>query len=398
MKKSYVLYFIILCFFGVWLLNCTEPFKLKTESFEDVIVVEATITDELKKQEIKISRTYLLENDSPSYEKNANVIIEDSNLNTYDFSETSNGIYVSNIPFKAVEGVTYKLVITTKDGKKYVSSEELLAPKAEIDSLYAELVNVNGELGVQVLVDGNDYSGQAQFFRYEYEETYKIVVPYFSYYDVSFIFNDTTKEYDINFSPRNPNKEICYSSNFSDEIILKNTNGLAENKLSRFPIKFIPANSPTLRERYSINVKQYVQSANANNFYGVLKELGGDVSLLLDNQPGFIQGNLLSQQSSKEKIIGYFDVSSVTSKRIYFDYKDFDIDKPQYFYECDLIELDYRKTDPDDDERGLIIKALNQPEYFSYLSGINEIFQIVKSECGDCTKFSSNKRPEFWED
>ncbi|KAA5824768.1 DUF4249 domain-containing protein [Algibacter amylolyticus] len=377
---------------------CTEPFPLVTESFEDVLVVEATITDEYKRQEIKLSRTYLLESETPVFESNANVRIEDSNNNIYNFSETGNGLYLSNSAFQAVPNVAYKLVISTTDGKEYISNSEFLPSKAEMENLYAELVNLNGEIGVQVYVDTNDNLGDANFFRYEYEETYKIVAPYYKNLDAIVIADEF-----IELVPRDPGEEVCYSSNSSSEIILTSVSGLAENRISKFPVRFISMNSPTLRERYSILVRQYVQSADANTFYKVLKKLNSDgESAFVGNQPGFIQGNIFSSQNVSDKVIGFFDLSSVSSKRIYFDYTEFNLDLPPYFYDCDLRLLDYDKVGsdnpPEQNERAILLYLLSRYNPYKYVSGSSSVYQLASPECGDCTTFSSNLKPSFWED
>ena len=394
MKPTF--HIILLTLLGAILLSvlgCTEKIELKTEDFEDVLVVEATITDELKKQEIKLSRTSKLEDNSPIIENNANVRIEDSNQNVYNFQDVGNGFYISDMEFQAVENVSYKLIINTQDGKQYISNEEFLPTKVNLENLYAELITLNGNTGVQVLVDTNDDLGDAVFFRYTYEETYKIVAPYFVASDIVFsdimnASNPLAISYTINFVNRPIEQKICYSTNYSDEIILTNTKGLLEDKISGFPIRFISQNNSILRDRYSILVKQYVQSANANNYYRILKEFGGDVSLLLDVQPGYVQGNIISQQSNQEKVIGYFDVSSVSSKRIYFNYQDFGIiNIPPYFYDCD-----YRVLEDKYD-----IYAYLYLYRYKYVRD-SEIYDVVTLPCGDCTFFASSVKPDFWEE
>lgn len=381
---------------SLFLFTCTEPFTLVTESFEDLLVVEATITDEFKYQEIKVSRTYLLEDSTSVLETNADVRIEDSNSNTYNFIYTGDGLYRSVQQFQALVGVSYKLIINTENGKEYASTEEFLAGNAEIENLYAELVNLNGTTGVQVLVDTNENLGTANFFRYEYEETYKIVAPLHSSLDAIVTGSITTGT--ISLEPKLREEKTCYSNNSSSKILLTSVNSLTENRVSRFPVRFIESQSSILRERYSILVRQYVQSANANNFYKILKELGSDENLLIDNQPGFIQGNIFSLQNSKEKVIGFFDVSSVTSKRIYFNYSDFNIDYPSYFYDCDLIILDYDIIGPDENQRILLLQLITGANPYQYVSGQHPLYTIVNPECGDCTTFSSNIKPSFWED
>lgn len=393
-NKSYISIFITLCVASFYIFSCTEKIELKTESFEDALVVETTITDELKYQEVKISRTYILDSSTPIFENNANVRIEDSNQNVYNFHDTGNGLYVSDIEFQAFQEVSYRLIINTQDGKQYISNEELLPPKVEIENAYAELINLNGNMGLQVFVDTNDNLGDAVFFRYKYEETYKIVAPNYVNRDV--VFSNVQNEYDpqrisytVGFVDRPIEQKICYSTNYSSEIIITNTNGLSEDKISRFPIRFINQDNSVLRDRYSIIIQQYVQSAEANNYYKILKEFSGDVSLLLDAQPGYVQSNIMSQQNSQEKVIGYFDVSSFTSKRIYFNYRDFDINsRPPYFYDCDYTTVSDRY------EFYNYMASYN----YKYVSDVQSVYDIVTQACGDCTFFASSVKPDFWEE
>lgn len=377
------------------LMRCTEPFKLVTQSFQDALVVEATITNELKHQEIKLSRTYALESENQALESNANVRIEDSNNNVYNFHETQNGVYLSNEIFQAVEGVSYQLLISTTDGKQYSSIKEYLPPIVEIDNVYTELVTKDGKEGVQVFVDSKAGSEGANFFRYEYEEAYKIVTPAYSPYDMVFsnVTNDGT-DYTINFVLKSVDGSVCYGTNNSTNIILTSSNSSTENKVSSFPLRFIPIDDAKISDRYCILVKQYVQSAEAYNFYKVLRDLGTDASVLVDNQPGFVQGNVFSQQEPNEKVIGFFDVSSVTvSNRLYFNYEDFELDPPPYFYDCNYLELNTSEPRSkfmlyDFVQRGLKFYSVNA----------DGTYTIVSRNCGDCTAFASNIKPEFWED
>jgi len=395
------MYFTVLCFITLSFFGCTEPFELKTETFEDILVIEATITDEFKRQEIKLSRTFPLESNEIVIEKNAKVIVEEGNQNRYNFTERSNGVYVSDTPFKAIEEVSYKLEITTQSGKQYSSREELLAPRAQINNLYAELETIEGQLGIQIYIDTNEDLGSAKFFRYEYDETYKIMAPNFTNFDVDTLnFSGSGEDimYDVVFLPRLENQKVCYSSKQSNNILLTNTDDISENTIVKFPVRFISANNPILRERYSILVRQYVQSADASNFYKILKDLGSDESLLVDNQPGFVQGNIFSQQNFDEKVIGFFDISPVTSERIYFNYNNFNLDLPPYFFDCEFIELDYKITGPPEPNERLLLYQLMVIDGYKYVSDDDTVYTMVRSECGDCTTFASNIKPEFWID
>lgn len=377
-------------------MSCVEELPLVTENFEDTIVIEATITDELKTQQIKLSRTIRLEEDTPNFEANAQVRVETNNGTTYEFAYQGEGIYTSNQEFQAIDDESYTLFVQTLNGNSYVSTEEVLASNSEIDSIYTELINNSGQNNVTVLVDSKENSSNPRFFRYEYEETYKILAPIFAFNDLIFENIRGSGEslfFTTRLVPRPIEEQTCYTTNISNEIIITSINGIDENSISRFPVKSIPVKDPVIRVRYSILVRQFTQSANANNFYKILKELSSDESLLIDIQPGFVQGNIFSQQSTQEKVLGFFDVSSVDSKRIYFNHQDFGLDRPPYFFDCDIILFEGNSVE----ERTRLLRLVND-EGYKYIDESDDGLFIVNPPCGDCTWFSSSEVPSFWED
>jgi len=154
-KRHYiVLHLLLLCLF---LNSCTEPYALQTNSNEEALVVEATVTNELKSQEIKISKTFRFEEEGPEFESGAIVFIEDNAGNTYEFKEKEE-LYVSTKPFQAVLEREYNLNITTKDGKTYTSKKEILTPITQIESIATNVITKNDENGVQISVNSFDPS------------------------------------------------------------------------------------------------------------------------------------------------------------------------------------------------------------------------------------------------
>src|SRR5690606_12966829 len=125
LMKSYfsrrVIYFIG-CVLTLSTTACVEPIDFETEEdFDSALVVEGSITNELKHQEVKITRTYRFEEARPPFEENATVMVTDDVGNQYAFEETEPGIYLSQEEFQAVQGRTYQLEIETSDGSRYSS-------------------------------------------------------------------------------------------------------------------------------------------------------------------------------------------------------------------------------------------------------------------------------------
>ncbi|MNS09224.1 hypothetical protein D3C72_407010 [compost metagenome] len=390
MKKLFfnkTTYLLLLCFM---ISSCTEQYILQTNTYEEALVVEATITNELKQQQIKISKTYRFEEDGPTFESGAEVYVTDNAGNRFDFEEQSD-VYVSTTEFKAEPGREYYLKINTKDGKSYTSSKEVLPTETAIESIIPTVTTVDGQRGVQINVNSYDPLNSSKYYRYEYEETYKIIAP--KWVPEKAI---VTGPEEITIVPRTEEAQTCYSTKKSIDLILTNTAGFSEDRL-HFPIRFISDQDYIISHRYSILVRQYVQSLAAHTFYKTLKELSGTEGILSQNQPGFFYGNLTSETNPSEKVVGFFEVSSVSSKRMFFNYVDLfpGEPRPPYYTECKEERLLFcfggiECSGPD------IIYALELNTYVYFYRDINTYYHFFPTPCGDCTSFSSNIKPPFW--
>ncbi|WP_055445644.1 DUF4249 domain-containing protein [Lacinutrix mariniflava] len=395
-------------------ISCREEIELETATFESVLVVEATITNELKHQEIKISRTSVLEETDQIIENNADVTVVDNTGNSFNFSQNTEGVYISNDLFEALPNVEYTLEINTINGATYSANQQTLTPISQIDNLYAEFVNddVKGP-GVQIFVDSENNNPNTQYFRYEFEETYKIVAPHDYPVGVNFYNYEPNPSlckpvyYDIEFFDKTQEESICYSSSRNTEIIQASSINLSQNTISRFPIRFLPEDAlddvidtSILRDRYSIKVKQYIQNFQAYTYYKLVASLGNTESVLSQNQPGFVVGNLNSLTNNK--VVGFFEVASVTEQRIFFNFNDVNIPYPRYLYECDYRELDYNDNsngdcDGDPNDRNLLYIYVTGENYklVNYLPA-TVIYSIAKEECVNCTTIGTNIQPDFW--
>lgn len=382
--------------------SCTEPYALQTNTFDNVLVVEATITNELKQQHIKLSRTYRLEDEGPTMETGATVTVTDDTGTVYNFIEQAED-YVSENAFQAVPGRQYKLEITTSNGDTYASTTETLTTANIIESVTAaaEVHPQNGN-GVQIRVNSFDPTGNSKYYRFEYEETYKIVVPKWSELKAT-ILQDGQPGWSMGdvivLNPRLGETRVCFSSNRSTDIYLANTTGLSEDRLANFPIRFISDQDPMLINRYSVKVTQYIQNLASYTFYKTLREISGSGGgILSQNQPGFFYGNLRSVTNPTEKIIGFFEVSSVSEKRIFFNFNEIfpNQQPPAYFTDCPVKDYNETVFGPEDNQ-GANLRSFLSTNTLIYYSNTGPIYSLVKPECGDCTTFSSNVVPAFWE-
>ena len=380
-------------------LSCVDPFEPSAKIFEDLLVVEAIVTDEFKKQSIILTRSYKFETELPVMETGAMVVVMDNLGNDFQFEETEVGKYVSQNPFKIEGDKEYTLLIVTADGKSYRSTPERLQQPVGIDNVYANRIKDDlGTDGMAISIDNSDNTGLAKYFRYEYEETYKIIAPFWLAYDFKIVglasVNEMTRVYDFDvdtgeaviIAPKDEEERVCYTTNRSNKIILGTTNGLDENRLVNFKIRFIESENYIISHRYSILVKQFVISPDAYNYYRKLRDIASSESLLSQNQYGFLVGNMVSQSNPDEKIIGFFEVSSVSTSRLFFNYKDYYPTEslPPYINECRPI---------------LSISLIDQvrADLVHFNDRPGELI-VIPRECGDCTALGSNVKPEFWID
>lgn len=395
MKKPFLYKIFFLLLLSFIINSCTEQYALQTNNFENALVIEATITNELKKQEIKISRTYRLEENGPTFESGANVSVTDNSGNSYEFEEQS-GTYLSKSEFQAVPERVYRLSVTTKDGRSYASSSETLTTVNNIENLIATVTTKDGERGVQINVNSYDPTGTSKYYRYEYEETYKIIAPQWDYEMTRLTPALPGEAHEgILILPRVGESRTCYTTKKSDNIILKTTSDLSEDRVN-YPVRFISNQNYIITHRYSIFVRQFVQSLNSYSFYKTLKELSSSESILSPNQPGFFYGNIKSLENPTEKVIGFFEISSVSSKRIYFNYEDLFPGEPlpPYFMNCLEREFLFCFGDPPC-KGAALISAIGSNTLVHFASeGLK--FLMVPPPCGDCTTFSSNIVPPFW--
>lgn len=371
--------------------SCIEPFEGAVDSFEDILVVNATITNENKRQEVLLSRSFRFEENVTPAEENAEVVVRTEDGDQYIFEEVSPGKYLSNIAFAAEMNKEYTLMISTESGKSYASSGmQLPVQDTSIDNLYAErTTNNDGTEGMGIFVDSFDPSRGSNYYRHEYIETFKIIAPFWSPFDIV-VIGEGVSTITLDVILREREERICYGTNPSKSIQVASTLALSEDRLSKYNVRFIERDDYILTYRYSVLVRQYVQSPEAFSFYETLRGLSQSAgNVFSEDQPGFLAGNIFSLDNSRENIAGFFEVATVAEKRIFFDYEDFfpNEEPPPYIADCVPFSP---STEGGLGERDLL-NLIYADAVRYYTPGL-----VVQKRCGDCTVLGSNVVPDFW--
>ena len=384
MKKIFLLIFIVLAF------GCIKPIELSSiVENEPTLVVDALLTNELKHHVVKLSKAIPLDSTIIIKETNAQIKIMNNNNVVYNFSEGEEGVYLSDDLFKAEKGKKYTLEIVTSDGTRYTSTEEEIYGFNTIDQIEIKKENnkFNEEvLAIHVKSDGTN-NENAQYYRYKFEETYKIIAPYWS----AEMF-DKTKLPQFVIVPNTEFDKICYGSNQSKEIILKEATLLNEKSIE-FSIYNLKEDNFKIAHRYSTLVKQYVQSPGAYAYNTKIVRNATSQSIFTQSQPGALTGNI----SSDKKVIGYFEVSSVSEKRMFFNHSDF-FEYSQYTFSYPSVcEIPYAPPVANNGSAISLLERLKGDWIFhSYIDPGAPPYKIVRKDCGDCKKYGSVNKPNFW--
>lgn len=394
--KKYTLYILAFILFN----SCTEEIDLQNFTSESILVVEANLTNEIKHHSVKLSRTAPLEPETPLYETNAIVTIKDDKQNVFIFNEMTNGVYTSTQAFKAEINTNYILEIKTTDGELYTSTPQKIEAINDIDDVKVEIDSDSfNQTGVSISVTSESQNTKANYYKYTYEETYIVRAPYWSPYKL--VIGNSPRNIVRNDKLDPEASRTCYKTEKSINLLQTETKSLSTNSVTNFPVQFIKKTNSKIWHRYSILVKQHIQSYNAYTYYKTLKKLSISENTFSQVQQGFIIGNINATSNLEKKVVGFFEVNSVSQKRVFFNFIDLFPNHGLSFTKDCIIEAP-KRFEPEANYP--LYEALTiQKMVYARLNEVPTLelpgpYKITTKECADCRYTASNIKPNFWID
>jgi len=359
--------------------SCITQFVPETDENDTMLVVEGMITDQPGVYTVKLSKSLPLSSDGNTVVLTGCIVnISDDNGNWTSLFETQPGTYVTDGVFRGYVGRKYKLHINTNNPdlsyKNYESLLMEMKPVPLIDSLFYEKITTDVTLDgrpreqeCQVYLNTTDPDGICKHFRWDFSETWMFRLPY----DV-------------------PNR-ICWISNNSNSIFIKNTSVLSEDRIEKWPVNYISAKTDRLSKRYSLLVNQYSLNEDEYNYWEKLQNVTENVGSLYDITPVSIPGNIYCIEDPSEQVLGYFSVSAKTSKRIFIEDNFAGL---AYLYDqCPSDTVFGHGPAPD----GIGVSYwLIIDNSFDFINPY-KVYTIFKG-CADCTIRGTNEEPSFWRD
>ncbi|CAM1344644.1 DUF4249 domain-containing protein [Tenacibaculum amylolyticum] len=397
--------YILLIIISTTITSCVETFDFKTVSFNTNLVVRAVLTNELKQQTVELSRTIPIDSTDLKPEKNAIVSITDDLGTIYNFQETNDGIYTSNIDFEAQPNRLYTLNIQTENGNTYNSTSETLPPPSTIENIEVNVEdNEIDQIQEVVIKTNSSISGdKGKYYRYEYAETFKVKTPIWSPKKIVILSDVLPYAFDlVDKTPEVDGIGFCYGTLNSKNILLTETVTLAQDQVVGFTVRKIPLNSYIVGRRYSILVKQYVINKSTFDFYTLLNTFSNPDDIFSQTQVGNIPSNITSNTNPiEDKVIGFFEVSSIATKRIFFNRSEV-TSAPflNYLFAGNCVE----RPNPE------IVTSFGTSPLLDYLKNgyiyqgapdtpiipPNRPYALTIKPCGDCTHIGPVKPPNFW--
>ncbi len=390
---------LLLCSITVLVIfnSCLDSYTLDVDGYENLLVVDGLITDENKSHDVILTRsTSDIDEDSP-YETGATVYLTDSIGDYYYFTEYSSGVYSSDSTDLIVEvGDKYTLHIQTQDGATYQSDECEIFPKTTIDSVYYKKDSDwddSGENlyeGLSFYVDGC-MDDTSSYVRVLYYEDWEFKTPYPETY---IVLEDNTLDI-----IRPLENWLCYKHNSSDDINVFSMSNQVGSEINEKQVVFVGSSvSDRLTIRYCLGVRLLTISKEEYEYWRKLAEATEDIGDVFAKQPYSVTGNVYNTENEDETVLGYFQVGSVSFKRMYVNYEDLNaMDLPDYDSSCTLHRHPTLYEDLSFYE--IYVQYVINGDYYVYDYDFNKAqLLLAKKTCSDCSLTGDLNMPDFWEE
>lgn len=365
--------------------SCINPFEPEIDP-QDIskYVVNGVVSDESETQTVSVSMASDVDEPEKIPVSGCDIIIRDSQGNTFPMNETENGIYKALIDRSFLfSGNSFMIAINTPTGTRIESDFDIMPDCPDVDSVYFLRKDITADnpgdvvSGIRFYLDFDGSSSQSRFFRWELAETWEYRVPYPRewYYDgiVHHIF------------PADYSRQVCWMTEPVRNIFTLSTTGLSANRYEMLPLNFVDNRGPKLLYGYSLLIRQISLSEDSFAYWDKLRSNSYEQGGLYDKQPATISGNLHNLTSPENKVLGFFGASSVKAKRVFVsDVDNLDI---RYVASCsrNVLRMGFRELKSED----LPVYLLGDKDGFSMVT--------LGDECVDCLKLGGiNIKPDFW--
>jgi len=377
---------VIITIFILFITSCIKTYEPEIVSNDAVkFVVSGQVSQGDSIQIINVSTTSKIR--MPIYipVSGCKVAIIDSKGMSYNATDMLDGNYEVIIPKNELTpGASFKLEIQAPNGDKIVSDFDQIQECPDVDSVYyiqktvsTNVAGINIQ-GIQFYINLEAEETTCRNFRWEVYETWE----YHSEYPIEWFYDGLVHHVE----PPDFSRMVCWKTALVNNIYVLTTKYFTQNKYRHFPLHFVDNySSSRLDYGFSLLFKQYAMSEEAAAYWENIKINSEQKGGLYEKQPLAVNGNLKNLTHPDHEVLGFFETSSVKTKRIFV--KPIPDMPLKYDLGCRLFEL----------KGG--IRSIPSSRYPAYLLGNMLGYQDVMLEprCVDCLKLGgTNEKPVFW--
>ena len=368
----------------VFLSGCIKPFDPEIEDGStDNFVVQGMVSTKSGWQEVTVSRASSVNDATFLPVSDCVVEITDDLGQSYMLEENNTGVYrIWLNSGDLVPGRSYRVSIITPDGSTLQSDFDQLPTSPLVNDVYFNIQDIPTNdpdvftHGIQFYVDLISDKNDSKYYRWKLTETWE----YHAQYPKKIFYNGSVQE----LSPPDWSQNVCYRTLLVDQIFTLSTTNFEGNSFNGFPLHFVDNASSRLSVLYSLLIEQIALSESAYNYWEDLRLNNSQDGGLYNTQPIAIKGNLVNITNPEKDVLGFFQASTVTTKRIFVQPDpEFNMD---FDNGCSTTELG----------RGGF-SNISPSQYPAYLLLGENDWLVMTDACVDCTELGGTlDKPFYW--
>ncbi|NOR86101.1 MAG: DUF4249 family protein [Bacteroidales bacterium] len=380
MQIRTIIYMIIVLAFS----GCIKPYE---PNFDDGVVQKYVVQGMIDNQEgwqtVRVSKSTSVSNPSLITVDGCQVEIVDEIGQKFELSLFDRGEYrVWMSSEYLVPGRAYQLIVITPEGEILQSSFDRMPLETDLEDVFYEIETLptnDPEVwthGIQFYTNLNAGENNSRYYRWKINETWE----YHARFPKEFYYDGQVQQ----IIPPDSSQMYCWANQDVDEIFTLSTANLDENSFQNFPLHYVNTSSDRLAILYSMLISQIALSEEAYIYWDQLRINNIDGGLY-SSQPIAVKGNIENISRPDQDVLGFFQASSIASKRIFIE----PIDELELYFSdgCSpaLLWRGFIELTPD-----------TWPAYLMTFEG-NWSFVYLNYECVNCELMGGiTERPLYW--
>ena len=283
----------------------------------------------------------------------------------------------------------YRLVASIPGRGEYVSSFKGVLVSPPIDSITYSIPDDRSYARIEVTTHNNS-TDELLFCKWTYSENWESNSYYRAVLGYDIMYSNMVQLTEAEIDRRT----YCFSEAESVGTYIANTEKLTENLIYKFVVNDIPNTDSRLTGLYAITVRQTALDKEAYEYWKNVRTNSTELGGLFSPQPSEIIGNVKNVIDLQETVLGYVNVTTQQSRRVFFNWAEKEI----FITDCHIAEVPNKTGDASiNNVWNLYYRNGYRPvSYPMDEMGAGSIAYWAAEKCVDCRSYSNSTKPDFW--